>query len=205
MNSERYSKTKTWKVGKLMEFSGFNRHDKLAGKHAFLSPSNYHWIFYDNDKLTETYRRSLAVERGTRLHEFAAMSIDLGRKQPRTNDTVSMFVNDAIGYHMSQEQPLFYSDNCFGTADAISYRNKLLRIHDLKTGVTPASMHQLEVYAALFCLEYGFRPGDIRTELRIYQSDEVIEASPDPEEIFKIIEKITTFSKIIDQLKAEQN
>ena len=56
------------------------------------------------------------------------------------------------------EQALYYSDNCFGTADAISFKKNFLRIHDLKTGVTPGSMKQLLIYASMFCLEYNFLP-----------------------------------------------
>ena len=49
---------------------------------------------------------------------------------------------------MTPEQILYYSDNCFGTADAILFRNNFLRIHDLKTGKIPAHMEQLEIYAS---------------------------------------------------------
>lgn len=63
---------------------------------------------------------------------------------------MNMYVNDAISFRMVPEQILFYSENCFGTADTIVFRNGTLRIHDLKTGVVPAHMEQLEIYAALF-------------------------------------------------------
>jgi hypothetical protein len=115
-----------------------------------------------------------------------------------------MYVNDAIGFRMTPEQPLFYSKNCFGTADAISFRKNLLRIHDLKTGVTPASMHQLEIYAALFCLEYSVNPKDISIELRIYQSNEIYIHNPDAEDILEIMDKIAKFDKAIEDVKAEE-
>jgi hypothetical protein len=115
-----------------------------------------------------------------------------------------MYVNDAIGFRMTPEQPLFYSENCFGTADAICFRNKLLRIHDYKSGVTPARMEQLEIYAALFCLEYRVKPSDIDIELRIYQLDEILHHKPTAEDIVPIMDKIITFDKLITKIKAEE-
>ena len=114
-----------------------------------------------------------------------------------------MYVNDAIGYRMTPEQVLFYSENCFGTADAIVFKKDFLRIHDLKTGVTPSSIKQLEVYAALFCLEYSKNPNNIRIELRIYQNDEVIVHEPHPEDILYIMDKIISFDKRIEKIKLE--
>ena len=114
-----------------------------------------------------------------------------------------MYVNDAIGYRMVTEQILFYSENCFGTSDTISFRNGLLRVHDLKSGVTPGSVHQLEVYAALFCLEYGFKPGAIDMELRLYQDDAIEAFLPDTDTIAHLMSKIITFDKRIELLKAE--
>ena len=144
----------------------FNKHYDLNGRHAFLSGSKYHWINYDEEKLAATYEKYLAVQKGTELHAFAAEAIRLKQKL-KGKTTISMYVNDAIGYGMVPEQILYYSDNCFGTADAISFKKRLLRIHDLKTGETPASIHQLEVYDAIFCLEYDIQPGSIDHELRI--------------------------------------
>jgi hypothetical protein len=115
-----------------------------------------------------------------------------------------MYVNDAIGYKMTPEQPLYYSENCFGTCDAISFRKNQLRIHDLKTGVTPAHMEQLLIYASLFCLEYGIKPSSIEAELRIYQSDDIIGYIPEPEEIVHVMDKIIYFDNIIKELKAEE-
>ena len=114
-----------------------------------------------------------------------------------------MYVNDAIGFKMQPEQVLYYSDNCFGTADAFIFRNYLLRIHDLKTGVTPAHMEQLEIYAALFCLEYNKKPGEIEMELRIYQNNEIVVHHPTADDILPIMDKIVTFDKIIEKLKME--
>lgn len=181
----------------------FNPHSNLVGRHAFLSPSNYHWINYEFDNLDLRFVASMAAQRGVELHAFAHEAIRLGIKLPKTRTTLNLYVNDAIGYRMTPEQPLFYSENCFGTADAISFRRNVLRIHDLKTGVTPAHVEQLEVYAALFCLEYKFRPSDIAIEMRIYQNDECVEYDQDNNAIFHIMDKIVTFDKRIDQLKEE--
>jgi hypothetical protein len=120
----------------------------------------------------------MAAQRGTELHDFARQCIVLGQKLPKTQKTLNMYVNDAIGFKMTPEQPLYYSENCFGTADSISFKQNYLRIHDLKTGESRTSMDQLEIYTALFCLEYNIDPGNIETELRLYQSDEVLVHHP---------------------------
>ncbi len=183
----------------------FNRHSNLEGKHAFLSASQYHWLRYDKDKLITVFRNAVAKQRGTRLHAIAASLISEGIKLPRSKQTLNMYVNDAIGYKMTPEQVLYYSDNCFGTADAISFRNKFLRIHDLKTGDISAHMEQLYIYAALFCLEYFVNPKDIQIELRIYQSNEVFVETPDPKDILEIMNVIKESSKILDDIKLEES
>ena len=182
----------------------FKKHSSLEGKHAFLGASKYHWINYDDDKLIESYSKFQATLNGTILHDFACQCITLGQKLPKSQKTLNMYVNDAIGFKMKPEQVLYYSDNCFGTADAIVFRNNLLRIHDLKTGVTRAHMEQLEIYAALFCLEYNKKPSDIDMELRIYQNNEIIVHNPTVEDILPIMDKIISFDKIIDKMKIEE-
>lgn len=112
-----------------------------------------------------------------------------------------MYINDAIGFGLTSEQLLFFSENCYGHADCVGFRNNTLRVHDLKTGNTDASMAQLKIYAALFCLEYKFSPFDIQIELRIYQKNNVMTLVPDPDEIFHVMEKIKYFDKQINQLK----
>jgi hypothetical protein len=181
----------------------FNAHSNLIGRHAFLSASTYSWINYDEEHLDRRFITAMAAQRGTELHELAHNLIRLGIKLPKTRTSLNLYVNDAIGYRMTPEQPLFVSENCFGTADAISFRRNLLRIHDLKTGVNPGSIHQLEVYAAMFCLEYKFNPSDIDIEMRIYQNDEAQIYDTDKNVIFHIIDKIITFDKRINALKAE--
>lgn len=181
----------------------FNRHANLVGQHAFLGASKYHWINYDEDKLAETFNNIQAVKRGTELHDLAERCIRLGQKLPKVHTTLNMYVNDAIGYRMTPEQVLFYSENCFGTADAISFRNGELRIHDLKTGSVPAHMEQLLIYTALFCLEYKQKPGDISAELRIYQNDDIAVCEPSADDILPIMDKIVTFDRIINKMKQE--
>ena len=140
----------------------FNRHINLEGLHAPFSASQSSWLRYDDEKALEVYSNRKAAEIGTRLHKWAKDTIDLGIKQPRSKKTIYAYVNDAIGFKMNTEVVLFYSNRFFGTADAISFRNGVLRIHDLKTGKggkIEAHIEQLEVYAALFCLEYKVKPG----------------------------------------------
>ena len=182
----------------------FNRHFELDGRHAFLSPSKYHWLNYDEEKLAESYRKSLAVKRGTELHDFAAHCIRLNQKLLKSRKTHNMYVNDCIGFKMTPEQPLYFSDNCFGTADAICFRDAFLRIHDLKTGVTPAHMEQLMIYAALFCLEYRVKPGTIRTELRIYQNNEIIVSNPEADELVPVMDRIISYDRVINRIDKQE-
>lgn len=177
----------------------FNDHSNLEGLHAFLSASKWHWINYDEDKLYSSYINHCAAEQGTILHDFARQCILLGQRLEDNQKTLNMYINDAIGFKMKPEQVLYYSSHCFGTADAISYRHNFLRIHDLKTGKGPTHMEQLEVYTALFCLEYDVDISDIEVELRIYQNDEVRIHKPDITEIVPIMDKIVTSSKLIDE------
>lgn len=179
-------------------------HYELEGKHAFLSASKYHWTNYDEEKLASTFVTAMAAARGTELHELAATLIKLKQKLPRNDKTMNLYVNDAIGFLMKPEVVIAYSRNCFGTADAVSFRRNTLRIHDLKTGVTKSSMRQLEIYAALFCLEYRYRPSEITIELRIYQNDEVTVYTPELDDIVHIMDKIVTFDKVIERLREEE-
>lgn len=181
----------------------FNKHSDLEGKHALLSASKYHWLNYTDDQLITSFVNSMAAERGTRLHSLAKDCIQLKVRLPKNHCTLNAYVNDAIAYRMTPEQVLYYSPNCFGTADAICFKNGLLRIHDLKTGSTPAHMEQLMIYEALFSIEYNVNPGSYQSELRIYQNDQIICAEPTREEISLIIDKIIDLDKKIEKLKAE--
>lgn len=181
----------------------WNNHYSVEGQHAFLSASKYNWINYDDEKLDASYLAHLAAERGTRRHKLAQMLISEGEKLPRTTATLNLYVNDAIGFKMRPEQPLFYSENVFGTPDAISFHKNLLRIHDLKTGILPTSFNQLLIYCALFCLEYRVNPFEIKMEARIYQNDAVQILEPDPDDVMHIMEKIKRFDKRIKAMRLE--
>lgn len=182
----------------------FNNHTNLEGLHAPFSPSQSSWLRYDDNKAIEVLANKRASERGTRLHAWAKETIDLGLRQPRSDKTLYAYVNDAIGYRMHTEVVLFYSERFFGTADAISFKKNFLRIHDLKTGKHKVSMEQLEIYAALFCLEYGYKPEDIQMELRVYQNNEVIVHVPEPEDISQIMEHIRFLDKRLSEYEREE-
>lgn len=118
------------------------------------------------------------------------------------------YVNDGIKHRMVPEQILYLSNLCFGTADTISSldsveRTGMLRIHDLKTGDTPAKMFQLENYAALFCLNYNYKPVDLEMELRIYQSGEVLYHNPDPNDIQLTMDQYKNANQLINDILME--
>ena len=177
----------------------FVKHSNLEGLHAPFSASQNSWLRYDDEKALTVYKNKKAAEMGTKLHAWAKETIDLGIKQPKSKKTLYAYVNDAIGFKMSTEVVLYYSDRFFGTADAICFRNNVLRIHDLKTGITPVHIEQLEIYAALCCLEYKVKPGEIDMELRIYQNDEVLIHNPTAEDILPIMDKIVHLNKLLEK------
>ena len=184
----------------------FVKHSRLEGLHAPFSASQSSWLRYDDDKAMEVYLNKKASVMGTRLHAWAKDTIDLRIKQPRSKKTLYAYVNDAIGFKMDTEVVLFYSERFFGTADAISFRDNFLRIHDLKTGKSGKiedHVEQLEIYAALFCLEYRIKPGDIQMELRVYKNDEVLVHNPTAEDILPIMDKIIHLDKLLEQIEEE--
>lgn len=205
----------------------FEPHLNLRGKHATLSPSQPSWLGYSDDNLFQKYVSSYAQSMGTALHDLAETLISNNLKlkkgdkltvlshllssgiprnvidMDRIYSNFMTYVNDAIGFKLTPEQILYYSDYCFGTADAISFRNNFLRIHDYKSGTHPAKMEQLLVYAALFCLEYKVKPGEIETELRIYQNDEVVFHNPTAEEILPVMDIIISHSKALERMNEE--
>lgn len=188
----------------------FNNHYDLAGKHAFLSASSYHWTNYTTEKLKQVYTNQLNKEKGTMLHEFAATAIEQGIKLAKNSKALNMFVNDAISLAMKPEQVLYYSYNCFGTADAISYKEGpegrfKLRIHDLKTGFSKPSFKQLDIYCALFCLEYDVNPYDIDMEQRLYQGRGYEVNIPKAEDIEFLMNRIIEFDSVLDEIKSDLN
>lgn len=202
----------------------FIKHPEMVGKHAILAPSQPYWLDYQEDKLYQKYLSSYAQATGTAMHELAEQLIKHGIKLKKTDKTVVLlhllesgipraaieldrmynnfmtYVNDAIGFRLTPEQPLVYSQYCFGTADAIGFKNNLLRIHDYKSGTTPAKIEQLMVYAALFCLEYNYKPGEIDMELRIYQNDDIIGHNPEADEIAPIMDTIIHHDRILSEM-----
>lgn len=180
----------------------FNKHSNLIDQHAFLSPSKHYWIHYNPEKLSKTYINHMAVELGVKYHKIASELVNMGIRLNDAEGTIATYVNDCLNDHMATEQPLYYSDNCFGTADAISFENNYLKIYDLKTGLSPVSIEQLRIYAALFCLEYQYNPHSIKIELRIYQNKQpmVLEIA-DPDEILRIMDQIELFDDIIENIK----
>lgn len=184
----------------------FNVHSDLRGKHAFLSPSQYHWVNDDDEKFEKRWRASRAVEIGTKLHALAEQCISFGVFLKGNATTLALYVNDAIKFKLKPEVILYYSPHCFGTADAIRFDTKkgILRIHDLKTGTSSrASFIQLELYAALFCLEYGVDPFRIQTFLRIYQYETFEEENPDPEIIQSLMDLIVARDERVYELESE--
>lgn len=212
----------------------WNQHSNLTGKHAKLSPSQYYWI---NDQPEQFYQRTMnsyAAEIGTALHDVARKFIKHHFKMSRNDKKAVVldlidsgipdrvidymdfdvifanliaFVNDANSYGMSPEVVLYYSDNCFGTTDAIGYHefDRFLRVHDLKTGVTKPSIEQLMIYAALFCLEYRIKPEDLKgTELRIYKNTEVLVHQPTAEELNVYISNIKERDRQLDEIKGRE-
>ena len=181
----------------------FNQHFRLNGLHAPFSPSQPSWLNYTDEKALDVYSNKKAAEMGTRLHNWAKETIDLGIRQPRSKKTIYAYVNDAIGFRMDTEVVLYYSDRFFGTADAISFKNNFLRIHDLKTGTSPVHIEQPLVYAALFCLEYKIKPSDIKIELRIYQNDEIQIYEPEEGEVEEVMNKIVHLDELLSSYEED--
>ena len=206
----------------------FNNHDKLRGQHALLAPSQPYWLGYTNEQLEQKFESSYAQSIGTAAHELAETLIRERIKLKKTDKNMLMvhllrcgipraaididrlysnfmeYVNDAIGFRLNPEQILYGTKVCFGTADAISFRDMFLRIHDYKSGITPAKMDQLLVYAALFCLEYNIKPGELKgCELRIYQSDEIVVFNPKPEDILPVMDIIIRHSRYLETYRME--
>ena len=123
---------------------------------------------------------------------------------------IRRYINDGIGFKMEVEKTLYYSDYVFGTADTIVFRDNCLHIHDLKSGLTPAHPEQLMVYASLFCLEYGptygFKPGNIKFDLRMYKhdyEDYVLRMEPTGDDIVPIMDRIIKITKVANKIDKE--
>lgn len=211
----------------------FNKHFQQEGKHAILSASSWRWLNDDTDSLIKRICSQYSQAVGTMLHAIAYKYIKHRIKMNKFDkknvmlellsngipgividsmdfdkmfENLMTYVNDGVGFKMEPEVVLYYSDNFFGTTDAILYseNERFLRIHDYKSGVIPAHMEQLEIYAALFCLEYRIKPIDISMELRIYQGNEVLFHNPEPGEIMAIADKIVAFDKFLNKLNLQE-
>jgi hypothetical protein len=204
----------------------WNKHLSFEGKHALLSPSKYSWINDSDDEFMQRLCNSYLATMGTLIHKEARDFIFYKRPMTKNErrymevrlmsqgipeavfevvdfekifSNVCNYVKDAVSFRMDPEVVLFYSELCFGTSDAILYdeKKRILRVHDLKTGFTPAKMDQLYVYAALFFLEYSYvKMSDTKIELRIYQNNEVVIDEPGIDIILPIMETIKRFNNI---------
>lgn len=193
----------------------WNNHGNLRDHHSFLSPSQHQWLRYDEEKLKKAFYNRRAAAIGTERHAFAAEAIRLGIKLLYTEgDTLAMYVNDAIDQKMTPEVILCYNEFAFGTADAIFFdeRTMKLKIFDLKTGATPVIkfddlgfcvLEQCEIYAAYFCLEYDIDPSLLDIELRIYQNGERFIEVPDLDRLLTICSIVKHHSDILYMLKGE--
>ena len=203
----------------------WNKHTNLEGSHAFLSASKYSWLSKSNEEVVQSYTNSFSQAIGTLMHAYAADYIRFRQKLRKSDargakidlmrrgvpefaiyirsffPNVMRYVNDSIDFMMDPEILLYYSDLCYGTADAIQVNNSVLRIHDLKTGQTTAKIDQLKIYAALYFLEYGQKPERMRTELRIYQLDDIIVHEPEVEEIREVMDCIVEKDRVLQKLK----
>lgn len=194
-----------------------NTHPELVGKHALFSASKYNWLNYDDNALRNAYINSFSSQVGTAVHEYAKDKIIF--RQPMEDNrsernalllqllkvgipqnviqlerlftNLLPYVNDAIGYKMTPEVLLYYSDNVFGWTDAISFSRNVLRIHDLKTGDSPAKIDQLMIYAALFFLSHKKEANlqKCKTELRIYQNNQVLIHTPPAYDIACVMDR----------------
>lgn len=190
----------------------FRPHLELRDKHAPLSASKSSWLRYSDERLYEYIEDLGAAAHGSRVHNYAAMAIALGMKQPNNTQTVNMYINDAIGFFMKAEQPLYYSRWAFGTADAVCFRDGVLRIFDLKTGKKKANFEQLVLYAGFFNLEYGaalkIKPTDIEYDLRIYQNDDIryyeAENIDLKEDILAVMDRTVEASALLDKRMEEE-
>ena len=138
--------------------------------HATFSPSDKAWLNYDREKIRQRVLSARAVQRGTELHELAKHCIDMRTPLDPSNGIISVYVKDCIAYEMDTEVSLMYSEDIGGTADALKFdmAEGILRISDLKTGERKASIAQVVLYAALWCLINRVDPMSIGYDLRIY-------------------------------------
>ena len=217
----------------------WNEHLEIKGRHSLFAPSNPSWMNYsmepeDEGVIFQRFCSQYAALIGTITHEFAEDHIKYNQRLKKQHSSelliallkagipsividldyifpnVMNYVNDAISYRMDCEISLKYSEFCFGTADAICFRDikgKELRIHDLKTGKGATHLDQLLSYSALFFLEYGklynAEPNNTSVVLRIYQGGDILEDMPEPDRIYAASKQIIALDKRAAKWKAE--
>lgn len=173
------------------------------GEHAFLGASQHAWYNYDDEKLIKVFISRLAASRGTALHKLACELIQMKVDLPPNGSTLSLYVNDAIRFGLRPEEKLWYSKFAYGTADAIDFKDGILRVSDLKTGKMKVSFLQLKIYASLFLLCYPEIPLKMvkKIELRIYQNKDVLMETPGIDDILPVMDKIERYSRILEELE----
>jgi len=166
-------------------------------------------------KLSNKVSNIKEIEKGVKTHifeKYTGTGADYGKMLLENMDylpheiypTVKLFVNDSIGYRMSSEQKIEYSDLCWGTSDAITCVDNKLFIFDLKTGSRPAKETQLLVYAALFCLQEHTKPNELEIETRIYQNGDALITNPPSDVIYDIMSKIVHLDSVIGKFRGRR-
>lgn len=183
----------------------FNKHYDLEGKHSALSASKHSWVRYTPERMEQVILNERKKQEGTELHAIASAMIKKRIKaSPHVKKAFNLFVNDAIGFKLHSEVVLSYSKNAFATSDAIGFRDGVLRIHDLKTGDSKPSFEQLDIYAALFMLEYDVDPFKVKDIVqRLYQFDGFEEQHQDPQVIQDIMNQIIEMDQVITRVDME--
>lgn len=172
--------------------------------HAIFGASKSAWLNYSVERMIEVYSSDKASKVGTELHALAAELIRKKIMLPKDPVTLNMYVNDCIFYDLRPEERLYYSEEFYGTADAIGVTDGVLRVFDLKTGKHKASPRQLLIYVVFFLLEYGMFPSDFdEIEIRIYQNDSVEIDKLDAEDILPVMDKIQTVDRLLRKIKDE--
>ena len=116
-----------------------------------------------------------------------------------TFGTIKSYINDCIAFKMETEVRVEFSENFFGTADAIRFDGKNLKVFDLKTGATPGKIEQPIIYACLYLLKYHIAVESVSVEARIYQNNDILGATPDTSELIPIMNKIIHLDNLTNE------
>ena len=181
--------------------------ESFKNKHrAELGTEIHEWVSIQI-QLGQTVSSPRAAEKGVRTHIFTkyqsapdyrdVLIFSLDFLPAAVFGTVKSFVNDAVGFRMNSEEKIEYSSLFWGTSDAVKFSNNELLVFDLKTGAKPAKTDQLLVYAGLYCLQHNHKPSKLKTELRIYQNNEILVNEPEPEVIQDVMDRIVHKNKVL--------